>query len=133
MQKREPLMTGYDPLKAPSSEEWLDLDESKRMLLVEGYHRHARIPLPNARAHAVFHVIVENQVALGDVTPVRETLRRLMMEGIDRHEAIHAVASVLSEHMNELIGGALQQSDSNASYFASLAKLTVKSWRQTYS
>lgn len=125
-------MKGYNPLEAPSSEEWLDLSESERMRLVEGYHQHARIPLPNVAAHAALHVIVENQVALGDVIPVRGTLGRLMMEGIDRHEAIHAVASVLSERMFDLIGGALPQSDPTASYFAALATLTVESWRQTH-
>ena len=33
------------------------------------------------------HVVVENQVALGEATPVPATLDRLMDEGLDRHDA----------------------------------------------
>ena len=89
-------MKRYDPLEAPAPEEWLAMDEAQRVRLVERYHRRARIPLANEAAHASFHVIAENQVALGDKIPVRRTLDRLMKEGIDRHEAIHAVALVLA-------------------------------------
>jgi hypothetical protein len=90
------MMKRYDPLAVPAPEEWLDINEAQRLCLVEGYHRHARVRLPNAVAHATLHVIVENQAALGDEIPVHRTLDRLMKEGIDRHEAIHAVASVLA-------------------------------------
>jgi hypothetical protein len=37
----------------------------------------------------------ENQVALGDVTVVPVTLARLMLEGLNRYEAVHAIGSVL--------------------------------------
>jgi hypothetical protein len=47
------------------------------------------------RAHAANHVIVENQLAMGDATVVPATLARLMQEGLDRHDAIHAIGSVL--------------------------------------
>ena len=122
----------YDPLEAPTPRAWLDMDESERLQLIEDYHRRAHIRLPNVEAHASLHCIVENQLALGDPIPVRKTLERLMEEGIDRHEAIHAIASVLSEHMVELVRGAPPHSDPNAPYFAALEKLTVESWRQTY-
>ena len=125
-------MDRYNPLEAPASEEWLDLDESERIALVERYHRRARIPLPNLKAHATFHVIVENQAALGDETPVRRTLARLVEEGVDRHEAIHAVAAALSEHVYDLVRAASPPSDPNASYYAALEKLTVKSWRKDF-
>lgn len=126
------MMKRYDPLDVTTPEEWLDIDEAERLRLVEGYHRRARVRLPNAVVHATLHVIVENQAALGDEIPVRRTLDRLMKEGIDRHEALHAVASVLAEHMSNLIRGLASQSDPNAVYYAELEKLTVESWRQTY-
>jgi len=126
------MMESYDPLEAPASQEWLDLDESERLALVERYHRHAGIRLPNLTVHATFHVIVENQAALGDETPVRRTLARLTAEGVDRHEAIHAVAAVLTEHMSDLVRSASPPSDPNASYFAALEKLTVENWRKDY-
>jgi hypothetical protein len=126
------MMKRYDPLAVPAPEEWLDINEAQRLRLVEGYHRHVRVRLPNAVAHATLHVIVENQAALGDEIPVHRTLDRLMKEGIDRHEAIHAVASVLAEHMSDLVRSVSSQSDPNAPYYAALEKLTVESWRQTY-
>jgi hypothetical protein len=126
------MMKRYNPLEVPAPEEWLDIDEAERLRLVEGYHRRARIRLPNAVVHATLHVIVENQAALGDEIPVHRTLDRLMKDGIDRHEAIHAVASVLAEHMSNLIRSVPAQSDPNAPYYAALEKLTVESWRQTY-
>jgi hypothetical protein len=125
-------MKRYDPLKEPAPEEWLDLDEGERLRLVGGYHRHVRARLPNIAAHASLHVIVENQAALGDEIPVHRTLDRLMQEGIDRHEAIHAVATVLAEHMSDLARNSPPQADPNARYFAALEKLTVDTWRQTY-
>jgi Domain of unknown function (DUF1841) len=113
----------YDPLEAPTPEEWLDMDEQERLHLIEDYHRRAGIHLPNVAAHASLHCIVENQLTLGDAIPVRKTLERLMREGVDRHEAIHAVASVLCEHMVELVRDAPQHSDPNAPYFAALGKV----------
>jgi hypothetical protein len=68
---------------------------------------------------------------LGQPPPVRNTLERLIQEGIDRHEAIHAIASVLSEHMFELLRGTVTHFDA-AAYSAALESLTVESWRKTY-
>jgi len=84
-------MPRYDPLKAPDPEEWLELDEQERIDLAQDYHRRARIKLPSALLHANMHAIVENQIALGDETPARRVLQRLMNEGLDRHQAIHAI------------------------------------------
>ena len=86
----------YDASKAPDPEEWLELDEFDRLDQVIDYHKRAKLPIgENNRLHAGFHVIVENQLAMGDLTVVPATLDRLMREGLDRHDAIHAVASVL--------------------------------------
>jgi hypothetical protein len=126
-------MKYYDPLKPPEPEEWRSLDEQERMQLVEDFHRRARIRAPNAKAHALAHVIVESQIALGDEIPVRRTVRRLMSEGLDRHESIHAVGSVLMGHMTELLGRseAVAGANSNDRYYAALDRLTAKGWRQS--
>ena len=79
----------YDPLEAPEPEEWLAIDEAERIRLALDYHRRARVRLPNEKLHAVLHVVIENQIALGDEIPVQHTAQRLMAEGLDRHEAIH--------------------------------------------
>jgi hypothetical protein len=81
----------YDPDKTPDLDEWRGTGEAERIEMVRRYHRKAGIELPNEQIHAAIHVIVENQIAEGDRIPVRETLVRLMSEGLDRHDALHAI------------------------------------------
>jgi hypothetical protein len=95
-------MSRYDPLKAPDSKQWLELDEQERIILVESYHKKARVVLPNHIMHASMHAVVENQLAEG-LPVVQETLSRLMADGLDRHDAIHAIASVLAGHIWHLL------------------------------
>ena len=121
-------MKRYDPLRAPDLEQWQSLDEDEKIALVQDFHRRARIRLPNETTHAIAHVVVENQIALGDETPVRRTIQRLMSEGLDRHDAIHAVVSVLVGHMNNMIRSPNPGVDPNAVYFAALERLTAKDW-----
>ncbi len=110
----------YDPHEHIDSEAWLALDESERTRLVERYHRRQRIRLPNEAIHALIHVIVENQVALGAEFPARAVLFRLMKEGLDRHEAIHAIGSVLSEEFFVAMSGQEAVGDINAKYIEKL-------------
>ena len=119
----------YDPYQHIASEAWQALDESERIESVQRYHRRNRIRLDNERLHAAIHVIVENQVALGDAFLARAVLLRLMEEGLDRHEAVHAIGSVLSEQLfaaRREDGGA----DLNAQYVERLNRLTAESWRK---
>ncbi len=108
------------------------MDEAKRIALVESFHRRARIRLPNLTVHATLHTVVENQAALGDETPVQKTIERLIKEGIDRHEAIHAVAAVLTDLMSKALSGVSRPSDPNVPYFEALEKLTVDRWRRDF-
>jgi hypothetical protein len=121
-------MKHYDPLKPPNPEQWRSIDEQEQIQLVRDYHLRARIRLPNAMVHAVVHVVVENQIALGDETPVRRTVQRLISEGLDRHESIHAVGSVLVGHMNDLLRGSGPSAEPNSSYYVALDHLTAKNW-----
>jgi Domain of unknown function (DUF1841) len=123
-------MKRYDPEIAPDGEEWLELDEGARQALVEDFHRKARIRLPNRTVHASMHVAVENQVAMGDDLPVAKIIDRLLGEGLDRHDALHAVASVLWEHLfNLMTRGQSAGEDPNAPYYQALSRLTAASWR----
>jgi len=124
-------MQRYDPLKAPDPQEWLALDEQERMELVQDYHRRMRIRLPNAKLHAIAHAIVEAQIALADETPARRTVQRLMDEGLDRHEAIHAVGLVLMEFIADLMKAPVSDDDPNVAYFAALERLTAEDWRRS--
>jgi len=123
-------LSQYDPHEHINPPAWLELDESERMQLVRRYHRRQRIRLPNETIHAAVHVIVENQVALGDEFPAKAVLLRLMKEGLDRHEAIHAIGSVLSEEFFVVMSGQEAGGDLNADYTEKLKSLTADSWRK---
>ncbi|MBV9569596.1 MAG: hypothetical protein JO172_15810 [Hyphomicrobiales bacterium] len=123
----------YDPFEVPDPKSWLALDEQERLDLTRDYHRRARIRVPNGaeELHALFHTVVETQIALGDATPAQRTAKRLMDEGLDRHEAIHAIGSVLAEHIHDLMTKPHPSGNRNPAYFAALENLTAESWRQS--
>jgi hypothetical protein len=123
-------MDGYDPLLAPDAEAWLALDESARISAVEAYHEAERFKLPNLRVHATFHVVVETQIAMGDELPVREKVRQLMAQGLDRHDALHAVISVLVTNIFGPMKGKPASPDPNHAYFSALRRLTAQKWRR---
>jgi len=118
----------YDPARPVDTEEWSQLDEGEQIELVEEHHRRARIRLPNPRLHAGLHVTVENQVLLGEETPIAAALQRLMGEGLDRHDAIHAIASVLSGVMYDAVTRK-EARDLKAVYYREVSRLTAESWR----
>jgi hypothetical protein len=128
VRRKARIMNRYDPDKTPNAEEWLALAENARIRLAEEHHRAARTKLPNLKAHAVFHAIVENQIA-ENTEPVVRAMARLTKEGLPRHEALHAIASVLAEHIHDLFNAKADQSNSAAIYNAAVERLTAKGWR----
>lgn len=77
----------------------------------------------------MFHVVVENQMALGDEIPVSSTVQRLMSEGLDRHDAVHAVGSVLTGLVYDIFQSPdVVGQDPNEPYFAALESLTAEEW-----
>jgi hypothetical protein len=122
-------MRSYDPDTPPPAADWLETDEGERIEQVSSYHRRNKIHLANDQLHAVIHVVVENQLALGD-TVVMDTLARLQREGLTRHDALHAIGSVLAADVYELMqentertGGAYRR------YLERLRQLSVNNWR----
>lgn len=124
-------MDRYDPSQPPNPTEWLELDERERAILVEEHHRHARIDLPNATVHAIVHVVVENQLATND-DPVVRALARLMKAGLPRHDAIHALGSVVSEHIFDLLKRGAESTNTaesaRARYYAAIERITAAKW-----
>jgi hypothetical protein len=53
-----------------------------------------------------------------------------MKEGLDRHEAIHAIGSVLSEELFVVMSAQSAEGDPNADYTEKLKSLTAESWRK---
>ena len=123
-------MRPYDPEFAPDPAAWLALDEQERIQLAEAHHRAARINLPNVKAHAAFHAIVENQIAEGHAPAVR-AMARLIHEGLTRHDALHAIGSVVAEQFFE----ALNTKDEDiartaqARYDSAVERLSAKDWK----
>ncbi len=109
----------------------VELDEQERIALVETYHRVARIELPNVTAHAALHAIVENQIAL-NLEPVVRAMDRLGKEGLTRHDAVHAIGSIVAEHLFDILR--TDQNDdaatSRARYYVAVERLTAESWRR---
>jgi hypothetical protein len=119
----------YDPKKSLDAEAWLALEEGERHELVRLYHRRNGIRVPNMTLHVVAHVIVENQLA-ERLPPVLDAMERLGSSGLDRHDAVHAVASVVMEHLSNLLKEKRRpEGDPNAAYYAALEQLTAASWR----
>lgn len=97
--------------------------------MVEAYHRKARVELPNVAMHAAIHAVVENQIVEGDEPVVRAT-SRLTSAGLSRHDAVHAVGSVLAEHMFDLFNGDSASANPMVDYDAAIERLTAESWRR---
>ena len=119
----------YDAIEQPDPEIWLELDETERADLVIDYHRRIGVQLENPQLHAMAHVVVENQVALGGITPVPETLERLMAEGLDRHEAVHAIGNIFMEIVFSAVHKPDDGRDINSEYYRELALLTAAGWQ----
>jgi hypothetical protein len=124
-------MKRYDASTAPDPQAWLELDEQERIDLAIAYHRRYRLTMGHSpKLHGTVHAIVENQVAAGDATVVTATLVRLMREGLDRHDAIHAIGSILAGIIFDVATKKVDAGvDINARYGRELAALTAASWR----
>jgi hypothetical protein len=117
----------YDPSQAPDPDEWLELDEQERLLLVERHHRRARIKMPNVTVHATIHVAVENQLAAND-EPVIRAFARVMKQGLSRHDAVHAIGSVLAAYIYNALKLNGTPETLRAEYYAAIERLTAEEW-----
>jgi hypothetical protein len=124
------LLTRYDPDRAPDPVRWRTQNEMELIEIVQRYHRRERIWLADERVHAALHVMVENQVALGDATPVGAAVDRLMGEGMSRHDAIHAVGAVLDKHVYQAHSTGVPVS--REAYYDDIRVVTKESWLAEY-
>ena len=96
--------THYNPEFAPDARQWLALSELERIRLAQNHHVSAQVKVPSMKAHAAIHAAVENQVASG-YGPSKKAIARLVSEGLSRHEAVHAIGSILAQFIYELNKG----------------------------
>ena len=120
----------YDANLAPDPDWWLGLDEWERIshaLDGHGVAPDSHPATPNPRLHAVIHTVVETQLAQGEPPEARRTLARLQLAGCTRHEALHAIGSVVSETVIDVMQ---EQRPYNAkAYSEALAGLVPEDWR----
>lgn len=123
-------MQRYNPSQSPDPEEWLLLDELKRINLVEEFHKDSGEDFNEGaeRIHAAIHVAVENQFIL-ETERVSAVIAKLIRQGLDRHEALHAVGAVLSEYLYNMQTGKGEPWNQK-SYNRRLEKLSAKRWRK---
>jgi len=103
-------MDKYNPNESVDSKNWLDLE-----LAVEALN-----------VHSTIHVLVENQLAMG-VELIPETIAKLIRQGLNRHEAIHAIVAIISEDIFDLLKGNAEDF-SQKKYRRKLEKITAKRW-----
>ncbi len=121
----------YDADRAPDPGTWQAEEEGARIAAVEQHHlalAAGHPPTPNARLHATLHVVVENQLALDDPPEVRRALSRLMAGGLGRHDAIHALASVVAD---ATYGALSRKRFDPRAYARALDALTAEGWRRS--
>jgi len=116
----------YDPEIAPDPDEWLASTEAERLDAVRRRHQTARHQAGSPQLHVAIHVTVENQLAERhrDAT---EAMDRLLAEGLRRHEALHAIGSVVAAEMFEILkSGRIHDPEV---YSRKLQELTAAAWR----
>jgi hypothetical protein len=117
----------YDPNRAPEAADWLSLDEAERLKAALQYHQRIRFRAGSVRLHAAMHVTIENQIAEGHAGALA-ALDRLLGEGLDRHEAIHAIGAVAAEQIYHVLKESRPFDE--AEYNRRLATLNATSWRR---
>lgn len=124
-------MDQYDPDMDPDPAAWLALDEDERLQLVRYAHRSVSREHPameSVDSHVSIHTIVENQLAMNKPAIVRSKLAELCAQGLTRHEAVHAIGSVIAEHMWKVTRQQAVADD----YERNLKKLSKASWYAEY-
>jgi hypothetical protein len=125
-------MNTYNPLIEPNKDEWLESSEYDRIDAVREFHENSdddEFEEDNALSiHSTLHVIVENQLAMG-VDLIPETIAKLTRQGLDRHEAIHAIGAIISEDIFHIMSGERTEF-SPKRYRKKLDKITAKRWRK---
>lgn len=96
----------YEPSLPVDPRLWSALSEPERVKATEAAHLpppDGHPPIDNTRVHAALHAVVETQVAAGQPPEARRALERLIAEGVDRHTAIHALGTVASEFLLQVL------------------------------
>jgi hypothetical protein len=102
------------------------MSEFDRLDAVRRHHKKAKCRAGNARVHAAIHVTVENQLAEGH-PEATAAMARLLAEGLDRHDALHAIGSVVAHEIFDIVK--VERQHDPEMYARRLRSLTAASWR----
>lgn len=124
------FMNSYNPGVEPNKEEWLSISESERIAFVREFHESYDSDLDDKALsiHSAIHVVVENQLAMG-VELLPETIAKLMRQGLDRHEALHAIGAIVTDDIMDVLRG-VNTEFSPKKYRKKLEKMTAKRWKK---
>ncbi len=119
----------YDAALGPDPGVWLNLDQGDMILAIEHHHVRERLRSRSSglHSHAVVHMAVETQLAEDHPSESRQALERLRAQGLDRHEAVHALGAVFSAHLGQAV-----RTDhfDQQGYARDLAQLDAEAWRK---
>ena len=116
----------YDAEATPDPAEWLATTEEGRLAAVRRHHRRVKHDVGNPQRHAAIHVIVETQLAERHPAAT-DALNRLIGEGLRRHEAIHALGSVVAADIFDIMKS--KRPHDPEAYARQLQRLTAAAWR----
>ncbi len=82
------------------------VDQDELMARIEQEHRrhpHPGLKGARLRLHVAIHAVVETQLLEDKPAETAATLARLQAEGLDRHQAVHAIGTVVSSEIFEVM------------------------------
>ena len=122
-------MKEYDALIEPESEKWLKLSEEHRIEMIESYVRNNETTIEDEALllHSSIHMVVENQLA-ENIESTKEAYKRLLRQGLNRHETIHAIGAVVTEDIYNMLKN--KEAFNDEKYKNRLRKLTAKRWKK---
>jgi hypothetical protein len=91
----------YDPEVSPDPVEWLATPEADRLAAVRRHHQRTPRDTGNPQLHAAIHAVVETQLAERHPAAT-DAMSRLVADGLRRHEALHAIGSVVAAEMFDI-------------------------------
>ena len=116
----------YDPEVAPDPVEWLGSTEADRLAAVRRHHKRAKHDSGSPELHAAIHVAVETQLAERHPAATA-AMDRLIADGLRRHEALHAIGSVVAAEMFDIVKS--KRTHDPEAYSRKLQQLTAAVWR----
>ena len=104
------------------------MDEAARLDLIYEFHEEHGEFGESMETHATIHAVVETQLAM-DVPNARDALVRLRKSGLARHDAIHAIGSVLAKHLHTLTYNRdVEPDEATLRYYEKLRSFTKEDW-----